>query len=195
MHIKGESALDAVVAGQVASSSHDAEAVPAPVRHSSHSSSGRHHGHHRHGAHAQPSISPSQALHSPHSHKAFPHVIRVHRRPHRIGKVKYAWALIGGLAFFLAVFVLLFPPGSPPHVADLTGHLLLWPVLFLVLSGLFSLAVMFGFRLGSDPITRETALRHYVGRKLVKLGLVGALFNVGWLVGLFLAVLLSLHRG
>lgn len=193
MHTKGESAPDALVART--SSSHDAEAVPAPIRHSSHSSSGRHHGHHRHGVHAQSPVSPSQALHSPHAHKAFPHVIRVHHRPHRIGKVKYAWALIGGLAFFLAVFVLLFPPGSPPQVSDLTGHLLLWPVLLLVSSGLFSVAVMFGFRLGSDPVTRETALRHYVGRKLVKLGLVGALFNLGWLVGLFLALLLSMHRG
>jgi hypothetical protein len=185
---------EAVPPHRAVSAGEDAEVAHAPSPHSPLSSSDRQQGH-WHGAQAQPSPGLSQALHSPHSHKAFPHAIRVHRRRHRIGKAKYVWALIGGLASFLALFVLLFPPGNPSHVADLTGHLLLWPVLLLVLSGLFSLAVMFGFRLGSDPITRETALRHHVGRKLVKLGLVTALFYAGWLIGLLLAVLFSLHRG
>ncbi len=188
MYSKGRSGPGGISPGNGIHSHPSAEGSGASVRHSSS-------GHpHRRGHYLQ-APGPSQALHSPRAHsQGFPHVMHRHHRSRHWGKVKYVWAMIGGLALFLGLFFLLFPSGhgDTARVEHLTGHLLIWPGLLLALSGLFSLAVAFGFRLGTDPVTRETALRHYVGRKLIKLGLVSAMFWGGWLLGLFVALILSL---
>ncbi|MDD5295650.1 MAG: hypothetical protein PHU46_01950 [Rhodocyclaceae bacterium] len=191
MHSEGHFAPDEPVPGRAAAYGRDAEVIPSP---SGYSSSGRRH---RQKNKASQPVAAAQALRSPSSHHSLSHEMRIRNRPRRLGKAKYAWALIGGLLLFLTVFFLLYPPGRRefPHAEHLLGHFLLWPVLLLVVSGLFSLAVVFGFRLGASPVTREAALRDHVGRKLAKLGMVGVMFGTGWLVGLFLALLLAMLQG
>lgn len=118
-----------------------------------------------------------------------------HARRRHLGRAKYGWSMIAGAVSFTGLYFLLFPRslGVPP-ADQLLGNLALWPFGFLVLSGLFSLLVVFGFKLSSEAINHRTALRHYVGRRLAKLGLVVVMFNGGWLVALFMAVIWSLFK-
>lgn len=112
-----------------------------------------------------------------------------------IGRVKYAWALILGLLIFVGADLILFPPSQGlPSVERLTDYMLFWPLVVLGVSGAFSFGIVVSFGIGTEPVTRETALRHFVGGKLAKLGLMVVMFNAGWLVGLFFAVLLSLYK-
>lgn len=124
---------------------------------------------------------------------------RHHRRPAR-KLSRPTWALVAGALAFLALLAILqFGPGGR-GLAELEadhfmGPMLWWPLGLCAFFGLAAAGILVAFRVRNPDGKEDSDLRHHVGRRLVKLNLIGTFFFLGWLGGLFLVTVALMIRG